>query len=422
MRYIHLWLENLELILFYAFIFFLPFNIKKYLGELAPNNFNFESAFLYLSDILIIVMFLIILLKYKEVLKKLFLKKESLFFISFILSGFLVFIKETEINVGLFLYYFAHFVIIYLVFLIVQVFLLMNIVNLNKIAGIFILSMFLQALLIIGQFSMQKNITVKAIGESIISPLINNVAKIEINPIKYIRGYGTFPHPNMAAVYFLTAIIWLLSLKQNFLGYRRYFYYLNLGILFIGLFFTFSRLTIILTIIASTIYLIFLKKTETLLFLLIIFSIISYFLLPFFLARISYERQNNFDLRQFLNKTALTIIKNNFSTGIGLGQFIENIKKYGLSSEIKPFMLEPVHNIYLLIFAETGLTGLTLFLLFIYMMLKKCKTLLKKAPIFNLPLIFLSFLTIGLFDHHFVTLPQGQLIFILISGIISSRN
>ena len=75
---------------------------------------------------------------------------------------------------------------------------------------------------------------------------------------------------------------------------------------------------------------------------------------------------------------------------------------------------QPVHNIYLLIAAETGLLGLMAFLFFLYLLIKK------KPRLTIFCLLLVSFLIIGLFDHFFWTLQQGQMVFWLILGIIAA--
>lgn len=420
MKYIHLRQVNYELILFCAFIFLLPLNINKYLGELAPSNFNFESAFLYLSDILIIVMFILVVKNQKDHLKKIFCQKESLIFIAFLLSVLLIFYKNIAIKTGLFWYYFFELLMAYLIFIISQVIIKNRGFILSIIGKVFIFTMILQSLLIIGQFSMQKSLLSKVIGESHISPLIVNVAKVDLGSQKYIRGYGTFPHPNLTAVYLLTAIILLLGSMNYQNKIKIYLVLVKLGLLFIGLLLTFSRLAIILAISCVFIYLIYYRKFRLLIYLLCLLITLFYILSELLLVRFSYDIEAGFSLRSFLNNTAINIIKNNIYLGVGLGQFIENIKHYSFLVDLEQFMLEPVHNVYLLILAETGLIGFILFMCFVFMMVKKCFWLIKKGLNLALPLIFFSFLILGLFDHYFLTLSQGKIIFMFASSIITA--
>jgi len=75
--------------------------------------------------------------------------------------------------------------------------------------------------------------------------------------------------------------------------------------------------------------------------------------------------------------------------------------------------LQPAHNIYLLILAESGLIALLPIVYFIYLI--KTKRIVFKPKTYptitSLPLIIL--LLIGLLDHYPITLQQGQLLLII---------
>jgi len=86
-------------------------------------------------------------------------------------------------------------------------------------------------------------------------------------------------------------------------------------------------------------------------------------------------------------------------TGVGLNNFTVVMDQYGYIPATTRF-LQPVHNIYLLILAETGLTGLLGFAYLIW-----------KGPFWRNkagPYCLLFFL--GLFDHWPLTLQTGLLL------------
>ena len=103
--------------------------------------------------------------------------------------------------------------------------------------------------------------------------------------------------------------------------------------------------------------------------------------------------------------------------GVGLGNFVNWLKEIdpGLASNL----YQPVHNIYLLIFSETGILGLTLFLLFLFFLIKNSHydIMIYHTSLF---FIFISLLFFGLFDHFLWTLQQGQIIFWLVSGLVAA--
>ena len=104
-----------------------------------------------------------------------------------------------------------------------------------------------------------------------------------------------------------------------------------------------------------------------------------------------------------LIQSAFKIIKENFWFGVGLNNFIPNLVKVS-NTFLNSWELQPVHNIFLLVFSETGIFGLIAFIsLFINI---------------NLPL--LAILLTGLNDHYWLTLQQNLLLFTYV--VIISRK
>ena len=95
---------------------------------------------------------------------------------------------------------------------------------------------------------------------------------------------------------------------------------------------------------------------------------------------------------------------------------------------LAPWVFQPVHNIYLLIAAETGILGLASFLTFLFFIFKKAwekiKSLAGGERIYLYSFLFIAynFLFIGLFDHFLWDLQQGQLLFWMILGIIAGLS
>ena len=79
-------------------------------------------------------------------------------------------------------------------------------------------------------------------------------------------------------------------------------------------------------------------------------------------------------------------------------------------------LYQPVHNIYLLIYSETGILGITAFGLFLTFLIKDfiVNTKMEKLYHYSFLIMFLSFLFVGLFDHFLWTLQQGRLMFWLL--------
>jgi hypothetical protein len=97
------------------------------------------------------------------------------------------------------------------------------------------------------------------------------------------------------------------------------------------------------------------------------------------------------------------LISQNFFLGGGLGTFIINASRVrGLAN---PWLLQPVHNMFLLVFVETGLIGLLFFCFVFY------KVFIKN------PLLFIFIIITGLTDHYWLTLQQNLLLLSILFGL-----
>src|SRR3990167_5545840 len=113
-------------------------------------------------------------------------------------------------------------------------------------------------------------------------------------------------------------------------------------------------------------------------------------------------------LRIFYNKES---VKSLNWFGVGAGNFVNwlMVKDPNLPRNL----YQPVHNIYLLIYSETGILGISAFLMFLLFLIKDfvLRTRMKNLYNYSFLLIFLSVLFMGLFDHFLLTLQQGRFIF-----------
>ena len=86
---------------------------------------------------------------------------------------------------------------------------------------------------------------------------------------------------------------------------------------------------------------------------------------------------------------------------------------YSLSQTNYALRYQPTHNIYLLVLSETGLVGLGVFGLVIIYVLRKLVR--ERNYVLLTPLV--TILVLGMFDHYFLTVQQGQLLMTGISGL-----
>ena len=115
--------------------------------------------------------------------------------------------------------------------------------------------------------------------------------------------------------------------------------------------------------------------------------------------------------REELLQAGIAIITQNPVFGIGMNNFIVHVPNY-LNSSSSSYIFQPIHNVYVLIAAETGLLGVLLALLGILVLYRQSL----RNPILTLALIQL--LLLGMFDHYLFTLQQGQLLFTLFAFLV----
>lgn len=414
--------------------------------------------------------------------------------------------------------------------------------GLTKLLSIIFVAGFFQSIIGILQYLYQHSLGLKILGESILAPNIDNVAKIVVDGEKIIRAYGTFPHPNIFAGFLVLSIFsgfWLLfSFKPSNWNMRGKLWItlLTLGGIFqlFAFALTFSRVAWLGAIFVAVILLSYglkmaylsgnvnygfhpptfmlklfhacppklrhfleklfnlkqnsvnvsretfytaAKESETTLAffhlnkpkisaLVIIFIAFTAFLAlnrGAITSRTIDSGQNYqqaISYRLLYNDIAIKMIKDQPLTGFGNGTFTVNMKNYSPAPH-EWWQYQPVHNIYLLINSELGIIGLILFLIFVFSVLKMAYLkhnknydfhpptfLLKLFHVKQLPnyalnkpnksmgeeisagkretilftrlmlAVFVGFLFIGLFDHYFWTLQQGQLTFWLVLGVL----
>jgi O-antigen ligase len=128
-----------------------------------------------------------------------------------------------------------------------------------------------------------------------------------------------------------------------------------------------------------------------------------------------------------LNTIAFNMISAHPIIGIGLNTFVEQMRVFDTTGFSDSFP-QPVHNVYLLIAAETGLVGLGLFLILLLMIFREC---LRSTQVSD---PYLSACAIGIFcgltvmafsnlvDHHLKTEQLFALFWLLVGLILSLKE
>lgn len=433
---------KLEKWLFYLLVFFLPLQTRIILRSFRPQFNEWTSIYLYATDILIISLVVLWLARgFKKTESK--SKSKSKKSVEKILVGFLLisgFSLLAADNFRLGLYSFIKLLEFSALFLYVK-YNFRELFSLSRFWQVFAASASIQSLIAIAQFFKQKSLGLKIFAESPLSPEIVGVAKIVVEGKKIVRAYGLMPHPNILAAFLVLALFGL-----TFLFIKKYGQ-LNIGrkilfgavfcILTFALFLTFSRTVTIIGLAGLLCWLIlgFYKNKEYRKPILIIIALllaISFLLSAIFWSYFSarYDLSNinqgqSLNLRFFYSRIAWDFIKGSPIFGIGQGNFVWKICSF---SFMQNWMCQPVHNIYLLIAAEIGILGLLAFLWFLFLIFKdiyKQKASLSeedKFAAFQWLFVIVFLLLVGLADHFFWTLQQGQLMLWMVLGILAGLS
>lgn len=262
------------------------------------------------------------------------------------------------------------------------------------------LSVIFESLLAIYQFTFGRDLGLWLVGERDFGIATPMIATFNFYGQVFLRPYGTMSHPNVLGAFFVLSIPIIFLIKG-----KSYFRTLSISFGMIASLLTFSRGVIVVLFFESI--LMFRGKLR-------FFIIPALIALPFLYVR--FDSVFNFDNLSLLRREELAqfAIHQFYSSpifGIGLNNFINQIASSNLVSGPNRF-LQPVHNIFLLTLAETGLFGilgfLGLFIIPLWQIIKR-----KSLTIY----LFLAVIFLGSFDHYFLTLPQGQRLFFLIWGL-----
>lgn len=311
------------------------------------------------------------------------------------------------------------------------------------IALFFAVGAFFQSFLAILQYIQQGSLNgwLYFLGERSFTGATVGIANATINGELILRPYGTLPHPNVLAGYLLISILLItVFLVPKARGFIRIFSLLTIILASIAILFSLSRVVIgiyAFIILCGVIYLVAKHRpTPKRAFGWIIAAAIAdlllfiggWALIQNVITRFQQSSlfEEAFTQRSELITSTLSIILANPALGVGLGHFIPTLAPIQDPLSIGLF-LQPVHNIYLLVTAEAGIIGFSLFVLGIIFTYDRLLKSIRSNPLFRteflvLVLILSIILIIGFFDHYFLTVQQGQLLFAVIIGLCWVRS
>ena len=271
-------------------------------------------------------------------------------------------------------------------------------------------------------------------GERTFTGATPGIANASINGALILRPYATFSHPNVLAGYLLVAIIlvWSFLLKTNRLGVRIIAIF-SLLVSSIALLLTYSRVAILLWVVLLFIQLFRLGfrkvKTPKLIVIFVVIAASALLFVSFLpLMHDLYFRFMQTSLtdesvveRKELLAASWTMIRQHPLVGVGLLNFIPALAPLQKPLPLNLY-LQPVHNIFVLVAAETGIIGFGLFIWLLAKTLVRIRNTPRgtgqesrvKKTFFVMVLVILI---TGMFDHFWLTLQQGQLLFATIIGL-----
>jgi O-antigen ligase len=405
---------------------------------------DFTSFSLYLSDILLLVTWFLVILPrgrdFYHVVKPLkwlillvFCAFLAHFGLNIRLNGYLL-IKWLELIVA-----YGTFSLLFEQNLIKKLFL-----------KLFVWLCNLESILALIQFARQSSIGLFKLGESHLSPSLLGVAKIVSGGTTFIRGYGLFPHPNPFSAFLVAGIIITIYLLTNAITNKsRILYSTLLFINILGLTVTFSRGAYLALATGLIIYFggLFIRRHPergqpsegshtrdsspsdafgfrmTPIVVIVVSIAISFFIFkPFLLTRATFSDQSTI-ARKFYDVTGIKMAEKNPIFGVGLGEGLLHMEQY-TGKSLAPWDKQPPHNYFIIAAAKLGIPAMLIliwiFLSHLWGLTKKLRT--NFSPyLLSLFSIFLSFLLLMQFDHYFYTLQQTQLLLWILLALIGTE-
>lgn len=391
-------------LLFLAALLSLPVQLNKFFWPQSSFVFGIPQDLLtisiYLSDVLIVFYVLVFIGEFvlkKGVKDKLasFYKKQKFFILAVFAFNLYLFVNALFVSdKPLLSLWFSSKVFEFSLFSVFAQFTLSKNRVFKLSLTVLAISIFWQSSLMLLQFTLQRSLGFWFVGERSFSADTPSIAHIYIFGKQLLRPYGTFPHPNVAAAFFVVAFI-ILSARQ-----RSKVEKLNIfasAISLLSVFSTFSKGAAI-ALFASLVLMVKKPFYLSLVFFLAAFS-------AFILFKNLPEAQvASIAERLVLSQAALEIIFKNPLFGVGSANFVHTLSAFNLFSIADVRLLAPVHNVFLLIFAEEGIIGLFLFIMLLYAAFKNISARWQFALAFAL----IVFLTV---DHFLWTLQQGRFLF-----------
>jgi len=419
----------------YLFVAFLPFQIKTLL--FTPEYYSSGFFNPYLSQYISIndILFVFVCLSWGIYL--IFSKRKSFGFKNFnftlmlpvvLFLGFYILSISNSVDKVNSIVYILRFVEFFIIYLFVS----SGFIDVKRFLYFFIFPVCISAFIGILQYGLGHSVGLHFLGESIVSSSTVGVAKINLFSGDMLRAYGTFPHPNVLAGYLVFAMFFTAYLFSKAKNEMKLILGFVLGIDFLAFVLTFSRSAFFALFIGIFFYYMFSKEKvpykKIFLFILVIGSLlVALNLNKALIDRLFFFGSESFVERNMFFNVSTNMLKDNYF-GVGAGDFTLVMQNY-IPSKLEPWQYQPVHNIFMLVANEIGIVGGVVFLLMsIYVIFYLMQSLDSKDFLSNRKFLAIllalgsSIFVIGIFDHYFISLYQGQALLWIYLALVSSRK
>jgi len=310
-------------------------------------------------------------------------------------------------------------------------------ISYNQIFNIIASSAVIQSLIGILQVVLNSSIGLAAVGESVFNEGLIYISKSMIGDTLRVRAYGTFPHPNLLSGFLFIAFVIIgfyfvaggLHLKSSEVFSRRNFKLgALLSVIILGLYLGQSR-TVLLAIGLSLVMMLawFIIRNFHSVFsystLLLLIAVITAVFIFVFQERINslftYDR-NSFSDRISMQEIAIDAIRENPSFGLGPNGYLEYIGENKPLLSHFSFIVEPVHNVFLLVASETGVLSAVFFILYIAALSAMAlrRNINNRFLYIVIPIVLYLLFVLNL-DHYLLTLKQGCVLFAISLFLVS---
>jgi len=287
----------------------------------------------------------------------------------------------------------------------------------------FIIGLIAPSLLAIWQFFTQSTLSSKYFGLAYHASNVLGDSVIETSAGRFLRAYGSFDHPNILGGMMALGIILVLysSLRKEINRNERLFYFISFSLFYLALLVSFSRAAWLALLVSASFILLsawrrgkFQKKLIAL-FIILAVGILVAVINPsreLFLGRMQTGSRleiKSIDERELYLEQSEKVNTQNPFMGTGVGNYILELQE--IIPGQQSWYYQPVHNYWLLAWAEIGVFGLIAIILF-------WLTIFKAGLKNGLWSIVLALGVLSLLDHWLWTQNLGILVFFMVAGLL----